>query len=102
VDVEPTESLGRFAIGQRADVWIETTRHEDVAQVPEGFLARDDEGAFVYVDDAGRIERRRLSIRGVGVDLVGVDEGVEAGTRLLRAPSVGGRLVEGRTWEERP
>jgi HlyD family secretion protein len=102
VDVEPTEPLGRFAIGQRADVWIETTRHEDVAQVPEAFLARDDEGAFVYVDDAGRIERRRLSIRGVSVDLVGVDEGVEAGTRLLRAPSVGGRLVEGRTWEEQP
>lgn len=104
VDVALESVPDRVAIGQRADVLIETQTLEDVVAIPLQFMMRDGAHAYAYVDEDGRIERRALELGAVGRDAVEVTSGLLAGDLLLRAPLAGAALPEGRRYraEELP
>jgi HlyD family secretion protein len=98
VEVTPSASLGRVAIGQRADVWIATRAKANAVRVPVDFLQRDTAGTFCAVDRDGRIAVVRVKIGLVGRDVVEIVEGVRAGDTVLAPIKPGGTLPAGRRW----
>jgi HlyD family secretion protein len=101
VDVAPTHPLGRVAVGQRADVWIELARRERAVRVPVSFLARDAAGPYCNVDRNGRVVRARVHTGIADRDVVEVTSGLTEGDVALRAPTPGDELPEGRRWRTR-
>lgn len=81
VEVAVLELPPNFAVGQRADVWIELGRREGVATVPRGWC---EEGCLVAED--GRAVQRSLALGLVGRDVVEVKSGLRPG-ELVLAPA---------------
>ncbi|CAN5729455.1 efflux RND transporter periplasmic adaptor subunit [soil metagenome] len=102
VDVLLTHVPARLAIGQRADVHIALERRADVTRIPLAFLRRDADGAFAFVDHAGRIARASLQTGAVGRDFVEITAGLQPGDTVLDAPAPGGALTVGRRWKAGP
>jgi HlyD family secretion protein len=99
VEIAPAASLGRIAIGQRADVWVSTQVKPGVIRLPIALLQRDREGAFVHVDRDGRIEVARVSVGVVGRDTVEILDGLREGDTALAPTKPGGALPAGRRWK---
>ena len=99
VEVTPSASLGRVAIGQRADVWITTQAKANVVRVPMAFLRRDADGTFCHVDRDGRIAVVRVKLGAVGRDMVEILDGLASGDTVLAPLKPGGSLATGRTWK---
>ncbi|MBL0213404.1 MAG: efflux RND transporter periplasmic adaptor subunit [Myxococcales bacterium] len=99
VEVTPSASLGRVAIGQRADVWITTQTKAAVVRVPAEFLQRDADGTFCDVDRDGRIAVARVQVGLVGRDVVEITRGLQPGDTVLAPTKLGGTLAEGRRWK---
>ena len=95
VDVLLSEVPARVAMGQRADVWIETARRTDVLRVPLAFVRRDAAGAYCLVDRGGRVGRAAVTLGLDGRQLVEVT-GLSAGDTVLDPLDAGS--VEGRRW----
>jgi HlyD family secretion protein len=102
VDVLLAKVPSQLAIGQRADVYIETDRRKNVTRIPVAFLRREGMGAFVYLGREGRVARTPVQIGLVGRDYVEVTSGLVAGDVVLDAPTPGGELAVGRRWAEAP
>lgn len=98
VDVLLTVVPARIAIGQRADVWIETERRKDVTLLPLAFMHRDGETAFSYVDRGSRIRRVPVSLGAQGTDDVQVTANLAPDDVVLDALQAGALLPEGRRW----
>ncbi len=83
VDVQVLELPANWAVGQRADVYIETERRADVTLLPPAFVMwRDNEpGAFVNVN--GYAEWRPLVLGMRRHDMVEVIRGVEPGDSVV-------------------
>ena len=101
VDVTSEEPLGRVAIGERADAWIELDRHEDAIRVPVSFIARDATGPYCNVDRDGRIARARVRTGIADREVVEILEGVAQGDVVLGPVVAGAELPEGRRWRVR-
>ena len=102
VDVLLQQVPARLAIGHRADVHIEVERRAHATRVPLAFLRRDESGAFLFTDQAGRIARSAVRLGLVGRDSVEVTSGIEPGATLLGARTPAGVLEVGRRWTETP
>jgi HlyD family secretion protein len=100
VDVAPARSLGRIAMGQRADVWVATQARAQAVNVPTAYVQRDGAGAYCYVDREGRVEKARVRLGVHGRDAVEVTQGVSAGDLVLTAPVPGAELATGRRWKQ--
>ena len=98
VDVLLAQVPTRLAIGHRADVHVALERRESVTRIPLAFLRRGPEGAFVFVDHAGRIARAPVEVGIVGRDVVEVTSGLQPGEVVLDAATSGGELTVGRRW----
>ncbi len=94
VDVAVVELPANFAVGQRADAWIEVGRREDVTSVPRGWC--DTECAVV---DDGRVASRAVSLGLTGRDRVEVLSGLAPEDVVLAPGALVGRRV--RAVEER-
>jgi HlyD family secretion protein len=101
VDVVSAEPLGRVAIGERADAWIELDRHEHAIRVPVSFVARDAIGLYCNVDHDGRIARVRVRAGIADRDVVEILDGLAEGDVVLGPVAVGAELPEGRRWRTR-
>lgn len=90
VDVTALELPRNFAVGQRADVFIELARREGVTTLPRGLCDGD---CLVAVD--GRVRGRPVRLGLLGRDTVEVAEGLAPGEVVLgpRAASEGRRVV---------
>jgi HlyD family secretion protein len=97
VDIRPVEPMGRVAIGQRADVWVQVETRADAVRLPVAFIQREGDALFVQVDDAGKIARRAIKVGLSGREAVQV-EGLAAGELVLRAVKPGAALPLGRPW----
>lgn len=88
VDVAVLELPRNFALGQRADAWIETSRREGVASVPRGWC----EGGCAVVED-GRVASRRVTLGVAGRERVEVVEGLTPDDVVLAPGAPAGRRV---------
>lgn len=96
VDVEVQELPGNWAVGQRAEVFIETGRAENVLTIPLSTVIRRNEKDGVWVPDKGVVRWKPVMLGLRGRDLVEVQEGL-AEHEVLLAPVAGMiPLTEGR------
>lgn len=92
----------RYALGQRADVWIEVEHPRDVLRIRSNFVKWEGTQAYCYVARGGRIQRADLTLKRRGSGFEEVESGLEAGELVLDSPSPGGVLAEGRRFVEQP
>jgi RND family efflux transporter MFP subunit len=66
VDVKVSELPANWAVGQRAEVYIETERRDEVLTIPLKLVSRRDEqeGVFVAQDGIARWKEVKLGLRG--------------------------------------
>jgi len=101
VDVLVRELPKNWAIGQRAEVYIETARRPDVVILRSGDIVWRDSGPGVFVEQQGHARWRHVKLGLRGQETVEVLEGVQAGAAVIvpaapTAPLRDGRRVRGR------
>ena len=84
VDVELLELPPVFAMGQRADVQIQTRGPERTLRVPLAFLNAD---GSIFVDRDGRVRRVNPTLGSKGSEFVEIKMGLAAGDLVLRSPT---------------
>jgi len=101
VDVLVRELPKNWAVGQRAEVYIETARRPDVVILRSGDIVWRDSGPGVFLDQQGhaRWQPVRLGLR--GRESVEILEGVQAGQFVLvpadaKVPLRDGQRVKSR------
>jgi RND family efflux transporter MFP subunit len=97
VDVTVGELPATWAVGQRAEVYIETGRKDQALLVPPQALIWQKGQPGLFVDHAGRAQWRTVTLGLRGAEAVEVTQGLAAGERAIwpRA-SKGKGLVAGR------
>jgi HlyD family secretion protein len=83
VDVLPKKLPRHWSVGQRAEVYIETARKNDVLLMPTRYLMGkvDEPGAFVLVEGKARWRKLALGLR--GQQAVEVAAGLQAGEMVV-------------------
>lgn len=96
VDVHVKELPENWAVGQRAEVFIESGRKSGVVVIPEAELVWQDgqAGAFVETDGKARWRPVTLGMRGGG--RVEISSGLGAGDRVLTAADPKKPLADGK------
>jgi RND family efflux transporter MFP subunit len=90
VDATVLELPVNWAVGQRADVYIETARKPNVTFLPPEFVVWRDNAPGVFIDDKGSADWRPLVLGLRRHDMVEVIRGVEPGETAVMP-------VDGRT-----
>lgn len=85
VDVLVSELPKTWAIGQRAEVYIEVERVEDALVVPARLIGRRDGASGVFVHEEGRARWREVVLGLAGRGIVEVKEGLKVGDQVLEA-----------------
>lgn len=96
VDVRVLELPANWAIGQRADVYIETDRKSAVTLLPPPYLVWRDDEPGVFIDAKGTSEWRPLVLGLRRHDLVEVVNGIEPGEKAVMPATAGTLLHAGR------
>ncbi len=99
VDVRVLELPENWAVGQRAEVFIETARKKDVVILPATFLLLRDATVGVHIEQHGRAEWRSIKIGLRSRDSVEVIEGLRAGDSVLMPANPKAILRDGRKVE---
>jgi HlyD family secretion protein len=87
VDVRVSELPQNWAIGQRAEVFIETGRQQDALLLPADFLMWKDGRAGVFVYSGGKARWREVAPGMRGRDLLSITRGLNAGDPVLKLPA---------------
>jgi HlyD family secretion protein len=96
-DVKVEQLPAHFALGQKADVFIETARSLKAMQVPKSALVRRGQQVGVYVIADGRAKWRALKLGLIGREAAEVLEGLTEGAVVVRDPLRGKTpLAEGQ------
>jgi HlyD family secretion protein len=97
VDVTLDRVPPGFFLGQKADVFIETARHENALQIPKSTLSMRGGKPGVFIVDRGRARWRPVQLGLRGRDLVEVTSGVDERDRLIVNPQAGKKpLADGQ------
>jgi HlyD family secretion protein len=96
VDVRALKLPETWAIGQRAEVFIETARVNDCVFIPASFLEKHGAEQGVYVHQARVAKWRPLKLGIEGHDTVEVLEGLSTGEVIIKPSQPADRLTEGR------
>ena len=96
VDVRALKLPETWAIGQRAEVFIETARVDDVLWVPSAYLSKQGDDVGVYIQDGGVAKWRSLRIGIEGRDSTEVREGLTAGDVVIKPVQPTTKLSDGR------
>lgn len=83
VDVRVLELPQNWAIGQRAETYIETARTASAVLLPAQYLVRRDDRPGVFVDRNGVAEWRVLTLGLRGTGMVEVVEGLQPGEVIV-------------------
>ena len=84
VDVRATDLPQNWAIGQRAEVFIETGRVADAVRLPVEFVLWKNGRAGVFIDSGGKARWREITIGLRGMTHLAVSAGVTAGDRIIK------------------
>jgi len=97
VDVRVAELPTNWAVGQRAEVFIETEHRSSVLVIPTEFVFWRDGRPGVFVDVGGKARFRELTLGLRGQAVVEVQQGLDRGEHVVRPLSGKSRaLVEGK------
>lgn len=96
VDVRALKLPETWAIGQRAEVFIETARVENCVWIPTSFLSEQGDEPGVYVDDGGVATWRPLTPGIEGRDAVEIRDGLSSDEIIIKPSQPGARLTDGR------
>ncbi|MGO8880046.1 MAG: efflux RND transporter periplasmic adaptor subunit [Desulfomonilaceae bacterium] len=94
VDVGVDTLTENWAVGQRAEVYIETGKKDDVVQVPLRGIVWKKGKAGVFLEDNGRAKLREVSLGLRGIDNVEVTSGLTKGNVIITGPDLS-RLTDG-------
>jgi len=83
VDVGIDRMPDIWAVGQRAEVYVETARKENVSVVPQRVVVWLQQQSGVFVIDNGRAYWRKIALGIQGKDKVEVTEGLQPGQVVL-------------------
>ena len=86
VDVRVMELPENWAIGQRAEVFIETGRQADAVLLPAEFIVWKEGRAGVFINSGGKAKWREITPGLRGADRISVTQGLRAGEQVLRLP----------------
>jgi HlyD family secretion protein len=85
VDVDVLQLPKKWAVGQRAEVYIETERRDGVLFVPQRFIVWRDGKSGVMVNNEGKAQWRKITLGLRGKDIVEVTEGLMANDTVIGA-----------------
>jgi HlyD family secretion protein len=96
VDVRALKLPETWAIGQRAEVFIETERVDDCVWIPASFLSKrgDEQGVFVHSNEVAKWRALKLGIE--GREKVEVLEGITVGQSIIKPLQASAKLIDGR------
>jgi len=83
VDVRVLELPFNWAVGQRAEVYIETDRKRSAVLLPAKYVVRRDYQTSVFIDQNGHAEWRPLTLGLRSSEMVEVIEGLEPGETVV-------------------
>lgn len=86
VDVSVEQLPKTWAVGQRAEVYIETGRRPDVLMVPQRLVSWREGKAGVMVDSAGKAQWQGILLGLRGRENVEVTDGITLGQVVISAP----------------
>lgn len=86
VDVSVAQLPKTWAVGQRAEVYIETGRHTEVMTIPQRFVSWRNGKAGVLVDIAGKAQWQSVALGLRGRENVEVTDGLTMGQVVLGVP----------------
>jgi len=86
VDISVAQLPKIWAVGQRAEVYIETGRHTDVMTIPQRLVSWRDGKAGVMVDHAGKAQWQSVALGLRGAETVEVKDGLAAGQVVISVP----------------
>ena len=95
VDVRALKLPDTWAIGQRAEVFIETSRVDDGVRLPPSFLAKQGVELGAYVLDNKLARWRPLSLGIEGRDAIEVRSGLQAGDQVIKPIQSQAKLKDG-------
>ncbi|MEO8272257.1 MAG: efflux RND transporter periplasmic adaptor subunit, partial [Aureliella sp.] len=96
VDVRALKLPEIWAIGQRAEVFIETTRVDNCLWVPSSFLSKQGTEQGVFIQNGGLAKWQRLKLGIEGRETVEVIEGLSDGAIVIKPVQLGAKLTDGR------
>jgi RND family efflux transporter MFP subunit len=97
VDIAIDRMPDIWAVGQRAEVYIETARKEDTTVIPQRVIVWRQQQPGIYVIEKGKTYWRKISIGLEGKDKVEATEGLQPGQVVLipgSKPPSDGRAVK--------
>ena len=97
VDARVSELPPNWAIGQRAEIFIETGRQLNAVMLPEDFLQWQQGNAGVWVHTGGKARWRKVTTGARSRGMLAVTDGLKAGEVLLKASPFSNKpLADGR------
>lgn len=96
VDVGLESLPEKWAVGQRAEVYIETGRRNDVVCIPQRLVVWRGGQAGVLIDDGGKARWRKISLGLHGRENVEIIDGLTAGQIVIGVPQGASPPRDGR------
>ena len=96
VDVEVLELPNNWAVGQRAEVYIETQQKSNVILIPGRFVSSSDGETGVFVNDNGIVAWQPVELGLHGREFVEVVSGIETGQVVISTSNPGQPLRSGQ------
>jgi RND family efflux transporter MFP subunit len=84
VNVEVQELPKNWAIGQRAEVFIETAHHANVVKIPQAFLQWRAGKSGVMVNKQGKAYWQNVSLGLVGLSEIEITQGLTTGEQIIK------------------
>lgn len=101
VDVRVLELPANWAVGQRAEAFIETERRENTVVLPATLIVNREEGHGVFVNDNGHAVWRDIQLGVRNRDTVEVLEGLTEGNVVVTPTETQFTLSQGRQVEKK-
>ncbi|MEX2490587.1 MAG: efflux RND transporter periplasmic adaptor subunit [Nitrospirales bacterium] len=96
VDVRVKELPKNWAVGHRAEVYIETTRKEDVIVLPATYVIWQEGNSGVWVNRDGYTEWRVVDIGLRNPDMIEITNGLQPGELVVMSADPGRTLKDGQ------
>jgi RND family efflux transporter MFP subunit len=96
VDVRILELPFNWAVGQRAEVYIETDRKRSAVLLPAKYVVRQDDQTGVFIDQNGHAEWKPLTLGLRSPEMVEVAEGLQPGETVVIPLEPGNSLRDGQ------
>ncbi len=96
VEVRVLELAKNWAVGQRAEVFIETSSKQNVLQLPAAMVVTRNDEQGVFVREAERAQWRAIVVGLRSRDSIEIKSGLTAGDAVISAVSSGAKLSNGR------